>query len=234
MTLGWDVLWPARSLRARAGDLELRWVDDELLFDLAQIASTGIHPPDYQPFGQPWASGPPEEIARNLLRYQWAVRPKISPAEFTIELAVVVAGRPVGTQSFWGSSWPTLREAETGSWLALSEQGRGTGTRMRALVLHGLFEGLGAVSVRSGAYVDNDPSKAVSAKLGYDHDGIDRHARGEEAVVTERYRMDRSRWERLRDQHARLLGADVELSGWEAVRDQLEAVTDVPETRTDT
>jgi RimJ/RimL family protein N-acetyltransferase len=42
---------------------------------------------------------------------------------------------------------------------------------MRAATLHLLFAGLGAVAVTSGAFVDNPPSHAVSAKLGYEDNG---------------------------------------------------------------
>ena len=216
-------LWPASALRARAGDLELRWIDDELLLQLSELAGRGIHAPDAMPFEHPWTRGTADEVARSVLTYQWSLRGNVSPQAFVIEFAVLHEGVPVGVQGLTAKDWTVLRGVNSGSWLGREHQGRGIGTRMRALVLHLAFEGLGAAEATSGAFADNAPSNAVSRRLGYESDGAFMAAREGVAVSHNRYRMTRERWGSLRDTHAALLGAPVELAGVDALRTPLGA-----------
>ena len=216
-------LWPAASVRVRAGDLELRWIDDGLLVELADLASRGVHSPDAMPFEHPWTRGTPEEVARNVLTYQWALRGRLSPTNWALELAVVHDGAVVGVQGLVADDWPVLRTVKTGSWLGLAHQGRGIGTRMRALALHLAFEGLGALEAHSGAFVDNGASNAVSRRVGYDHDGAFRVAREGAAAWHNRYVMSRERWDALRASHHDLLGASVDLTGVDGLRRMIEA-----------
>lgn len=215
-------LWPAAGVSARAGDLELRWIDDELLVALADLASRGVHAPEAMPFQFAWTRGTPEQVARSVLTWQWSIRPQIGPERLRLELAVLVDGEPVGIQGVGGSDWSVLRTVETGSWLGLEHQGRGIGTRMRALVLELLFDGLGARVATSGAWVDNAPSNGVSRRVGYLDDGHDELVRDAAPVRHNRYRMTRERWEQVRDANRELLGAPVELVGTEALRAQLD------------
>src|SRR5690349_4832065 len=124
-------IWPAAGLSVRAGDLELRWPDDDMLVKLAGMASRGVHDPERMPFAFPWTRGTPLEVARNLVTYHWSIRQNVDPKKLMLELAVLVDGEPVGTQAASGANWGVLREAETGSWLGLEFHGRGIGTRMR-------------------------------------------------------------------------------------------------------
>jgi RimJ/RimL family protein N-acetyltransferase len=62
-------------------------------------------------------------------------------------------------------------------WIGLEYQGQGIGTEMRAAVLYLAFAGLGADYALSGAFTDNPASLAVSRKLGYGEDGVDREVR---------------------------------------------------------
>ncbi|ROR97394.1 RimJ/RimL family protein N-acetyltransferase [Salana multivorans] len=215
-------LWPATAVRARAGDLELRWPDDAVLLDLAELASRGVHAPDAMPFQVPWTRGTPREVARSVLTYQWGVRGRVGPEALQLELAVLVAGEPVGMQGAGGRDWAVLRTAETGSWLGREHQGRGIGSRMRALMLELLFDGLDARAVTSGAWADNGPSNAVSRRVGYLHDGDDEMVRDGRATLHHRYRMTRERWLEVRDANRRLLGAPVEMSGVRELRAELE------------
>lgn len=211
-------LWPASAVRARAGELELRWIDDELLLELAELAGRGIHAPDAMPFDHPWTRGTPDEVARSVLTYQWNLRGQVSPQAFVLEFAVLHRGVPVGVQGLTAKDWTVLRTVSTGSWLGLEHQGHRIGTRMRALVLHLAFEGFGAHEATSGAFADNDPSNGVSQRLGYEADGAFRSAREGNAVLHNRYRMSRERWLARRADHAALLGSPVELWGVEAIR----------------
>ena len=73
----------------------------------------------------------------------------------------------VGAQDMKAEKFTVVRHAETGSWLGLSHQGRGTGTLMRQAILSFAFDHLGAVEMRSGAWADNANSHRVSEKCGY-------------------------------------------------------------------
>ena len=217
-------LWPASALRVRSGDLELRWIDDTLLVELSELAGRGIHDSEAMPFEHPWSRGTADEVARRVLTYQWDLRSKVAPTEFALEFAVIHDGVPVGVQGLTARDWTVLRSVQTGSWLGRAHQGRGIGARMRMLVLHFAFEGLGAVEATSGAFVDNDASNAVSRRVGYQDDGAFRVAREGAAVPHNRFVMTRDRWESLRADHAARLGSPVELTGVEGFRAQLEPI----------
>lgn len=216
-------LWPAAGVRARAGDLELRWIDDELLLAIAQVAARGVHDDDAMPFYVPWTRGTPDEVARSVVTYHWSMRPKVGPKHLALDLGVLVDGVPVGTQGAGGDDWAVLRQAETGSWLGREFQGRGIGIRMRVLMLHLLFAGLGARAVTSSAFVDNPASNAVSRKAGYADNGVGATAREGAPAAQQRYLMTRERWETLQDRHRELLGAPAELEGVDALRAALDA-----------
>ena len=216
-------LWPASAVRVRAGDLELRWIDDDTLVELAAVASRGVHAADAMPFEHPWTRGTPEEVARSVLTYQWNLRSQVSPSRFAIEFAVVLDGTPVGVQGLVADDWSVLRRVQTGSWLGSARQGHGIGTRMRILALHLIFAGLDANEATSGAFADNGPSNAVSRRVGYDADGTVNVAREGAAVPHHRYTMSRERWESLRSRHAEILEAPIELHGVEGLRGQVAA-----------
>jgi RimJ/RimL family protein N-acetyltransferase len=215
-------LWPAAGVRVRAGDLELRWIDDALLLALADVAAHGVHDPEAMPFQQPWTRGTPDDVARSVLAYQWGVRPQVSPGKLVLELGVVVGGVPVGVQGLVGDEWRVLRRVQTGSWLGLEHQGKGIGRRMRLLALELAFTGLGAVEATSGAFADNPSSNAVSRRLGYEPNGSVQVAREGVAALHHNYLMTRERWESLRPEHARVLGASVELEGVGPLRSLLD------------
>lgn len=216
-------LWPAAGVRARARNLELRWVDDELAVELASLAARGIHDPERMPFNFPWTRGSAQEVARNVLTYQWRTRQDVGAGRLTLEYAVLVDGTVVGVQGASGASWPILRSVETGSWLGREFHGRGIGTRMRAVLLHLLFDGLDAAEVTSTAFEDNPASNAVSLKTGYLLDGTARVVREGVATSQNRYRMTRERWEEVRDVNTRLAGGAVALDGVTELRDHLDA-----------
>ena len=180
-------LWPASAVSVRAGDLELRWINDALLVQLAELAGRGIHDPEMMPFEHPWSRGAADDVARSVLSFQWGIRGRVSPDAFVLELAVLLDGIPAGVQGLTANEWPVLRRVTTGSWLGRAHQGRGIGTRMRMLALHLAFEGLGAREATSGAFVDNGPSNAVSRRVGYESDGAVHVAREGVPVLHNRF-----------------------------------------------
>ncbi|MEZ3160730.1 GNAT family protein [Microbacterium sp. BWT-B31] len=217
-------LWPAAGVRIRAGGVEMRWIDDELAVDLALLAGNGVHEEGSMPFNSPWTRGSAREVGRSVLSFQWAARPHVSAKRLVLEFGVLIDGEPVGIQGASADDWSVLREVETGSWLGRAHQGRGIGSRMRALMLHFCFEAMHAEHVVSAAFTDNAASNAVSLRTGYELDGVQRVVREGVAATQTRYRMDRDRWLQVRAANQQLIGADVEVIGVEALLADLEPV----------
>ena len=120
--------------------------------------------------------------------------------DWSLPLAVVVDGRPVGIQELRAARFPVLRTVETGSWLGRTWQRRGIGTEMRAAGLVLAFEGLGAVRALSAAHDGNEASRRVSESLGYVPNGISYNApRGvpirQQHYLLERAAFDRDAWD---------------------------------------
>jgi len=187
--------WPLAGLRLTTPRLELRMPTESDLAELADLAATGVHDPQAQPFAIPWTDGSPADRARSTLQYHWLQRAGWQPAKWSLDLVVVENGTVVGTQGMSATDFAILREVGTGSWLGQAHQGRGIGTEMRAAVLHLAFAGLGARYATSGAFTDNAPSQAVSRKLGYVDDGMERRVRRGQAATVLRLRLDRATWQ---------------------------------------
>lgn len=201
--------FPLLGLRIRTPDVELRLPTPDELSTLADVAAEGIHPPDQMPFIVTWTDQEPALRARSVVQHHWRALGAITPASWNLPLVVFVDGRPVGVQGVKATDFADLREFSTGSWLGRRFHGQGIGTQMRAAVLYLGFVGLGAAFATSGAFVDNPASGAVSRKLGYWEDGVERYLRRGEPAVSARLRIDRAAWER----HA---ATDVEIEGLEA------------------
>ncbi len=169
--------WPLRHLVLRTPRLELRPVDDDGLFALAELARLGVHDPELMPFATPWTDVTPEERAVDVLRWHWGQRAALRPERWNVAFLVRVDGRVVGMQELSAGEFAVTREVHTGSWLGRRHQGRGFGTEMRAAVLLFAFDHLGATDARSGAFLDNAASLRVSDKLGYRRDGTEVYAR---------------------------------------------------------
>jgi RimJ/RimL family protein N-acetyltransferase len=196
--------WPIAGLRVRitvgaaAGspcDIELRMPGPEDLSALAALAEAGVHDPAVQPFMMEWTDAKPAVRARSVLQYQWRCLGDWSPDDWTLNLVVVRDGAVVGTQGISAKNYRVVREVSTGSWLGRRHQGKGTGTAMRAAVLALAFDGLGADYALSEAFTDNPASLAVSRKLGYAENGIDRVAVRGRAAESRRLRIGRAAWQ---------------------------------------
>jgi RimJ/RimL family protein N-acetyltransferase len=190
--------WPLAALRLLTPSLELRLGSPADLAALADLAADGVHEPHVQPFAVAWTDAPPAERAQSTLQYQWRQWGGWTPEKWSLDFTVLSEGTVVGTQSVSGQDFAVLREVSTGSWLGRAHQGKGIGTQMRAAVLHLAFEGLGALYATSGAFADNHASLAVSRKLGYADDGIERYVSRGKAVKSLRLRLDRETWQRTR------------------------------------
>lgn len=167
-------LWPPFGLRITCGPLTLMPVRDSDLPSLVELAQSGIHAPADMPFGFPWALGSTEEVKLRLLQYHWAQRAAMKPASWTLETTVRFNGEIVGCQSISTRDYLVTRTGETGSWLGSKHHGRGIGTLMRQAIAAFMFDHLGAAEVTSAAFADNSASLAVSRKVGYRENGVDR------------------------------------------------------------
>jgi RimJ/RimL family protein N-acetyltransferase len=196
--------WPIAGLRLRitvgaaagpASTIGLRLPDDEDLSALAALAEAGVHDPALQPFSVAWTDVEPAARAQSVLQYHWRCLGDWSPDDWTLNLVVVRDGAVVGTQGISAKNYRIVREVGTGSWLGRRHQGKGTGTAMRAAVLALAFDGLGADYALSEAFTDNPASLAVSRKLGYADDGMERMAIRGRAAESRRLRIARAAWQ---------------------------------------
>ena len=219
MTTSLADAWPPARIRVTTPRLELRLPTEDELLALADVATERVHDPATMPFAMPWSDEAPEVIRARLLQWHWSARADWAPDRWNLLLVAFVDGAPVGAQDIAATDFAGSRSIGSGSWLRGSLQGQGLGTEMRQALLHLAFEGIGAASATSGAYVDNPASIRVSAKCGYatvgERDVIRR--RGERApggvsseTVSElRFRIERAAWlERRRD--------DIEIAGIDA------------------
>ncbi|WP_024876524.1 GNAT family N-acetyltransferase [Saccharomonospora piscinae] len=186
------------GLRLRTPRLELRVPDDDDLSAMIEVALRGVHPPEVMPFRIPWTDQEPVELARGLAQHHWRMRAEWRPDSWCLLLCVVHDGVVVGSQDLQSRAFAVTREVSSASWLGQAHQGQGIGTEMRAAVLHLAFAGLGAREAVSAATEGNAASLAVSRKLGYAPDGIQRDVVRGEAVVEQRLRLTRADWERHR------------------------------------
>lgn len=208
--------WPLFDLEVRTPRLTLRYVDDALAVELAELAARGIHDPGFMPFAMPWTRAESPELERQAFRFWWRCRAETSATAWNLNLAVVVEGVVVGSTSLMANDFPRLRQFETGSWLGRDHQGRGIGKEMRLATLTLGFVGFGAELALTGAWHDNAPSLGVTRSLGYVEQGWRRALRDDDhADRLLGFAMGRDHFE------TQLRRDDVELLGAEPVRELL-------------
>jgi len=202
-------IWPLFDLRVRTPRLEMRYIDDEMAADLALLAAKGIHPPGVMPFAMPWSEVPSPLQERNTMQFYWRSRADVSPAKWSMELAVLVDGVVVGTSGLMTSEFQVLRTFETGSWLGREHQGKGIGKEMRIATLHLGFDGFGGHRATTCAWEDNGPSLGVTNSLGYLANGQRSAVRKDVASTMRLFEMSRD------DFLARLHRDDITVHGVE-------------------
>ncbi len=200
-------VWPLFDLRVRTPRLELRYVDDEMAAELAQLAAQGIHDPDFMPFNEPWSQVPSPTLERNTMQFYWRCRAEFVPASWNLNLATIVEGAVVGATALFANEFPTLRQFETGSWLGRQFQGKGIGKEMRLASLQLGFVGFGAEFATTGAFDDNGPSLGVTGSLGYSATGRRRMVRQQLPAMMQHFELTRA------DFLARLRRDDISLHG---------------------
>jgi RimJ/RimL family protein N-acetyltransferase len=188
--------WPLFDLRLRTPRLELRLPTDDDLLALAFVARAGVHELPATPFLVPWDELPSPAFERQFLLHWWRVRGSWSPDDWTLGLAVLADGHPIGVQDLMARDFAHRRTVLTGSWLGLGHQGRGYGTEMRAAVLSLAFDELGALVAESGYMDGNEASARVAAKLGYLANGERLLAPKGTPVTEHEVRLTQATWRR--------------------------------------
>ena len=205
-------LWPLFDLVVRTPRLELRYPDDALAVELAELTAEPIHDPATMPFSEPWTDIPADQRPRGSLQHYWLRRASWNAQDWTCTMAVLVDGAAVGIQDLNAKHFASTKTFSTGSWLTQRVQGQGVGKEMRAAILHLGFAGLGAERACTSAYHDNLPSLAVTRSLGYEPNGISIEMRRDRADTQLHFMMTRDQWQSHRRE-------DIEIEGLEPCLD---------------
>lgn len=120
---------------------------------------------------RPFAPGSPDGFPTTSLAWWWSQRATFGADDWRLALTVRRDDELVGMQDLHAKDFAQTRHVDTGSWLGLAHQGRGTGTLMRQMVVGFAFDELGALDCGSGYIVGNHASAAVSRKTGYVENG---------------------------------------------------------------
>lgn len=170
-------IFPPFALRIACGPIELRVLRDDDLPELVELVRRGIQARDVpMPFLQDWHQRPlepgsPDGFPTTSLAWWWTQRATFAADDWQLAMTVRRDGELVGMQDLHASDFTQTRHVETGSWLGLVHQGKGTGTLMRQLAVGFAFDELGALECESGYIVGNYASAAVSRKVGYLENG---------------------------------------------------------------
>lgn len=191
-----DDLWPTYRLCVTVDQVRLRLPREAELGALGALAAQGVHDPSERPFLTPWTDGTPDEVARAVLREHWGALAGWTVERWSLGLGVFAPDdEPLGMVTLRTRNFSVVREVTTSSWLGLRHQGQGFGSGARLGLLSLAFDHLRANSAVTAVFRDNHASQGVSRKLGYEPDGISVDARGSQALVSDRLRLTRERWD---------------------------------------
>ncbi|MET0494014.1 MAG: GNAT family protein [Actinoplanes sp.] len=183
--------WPLADVRVTVGRWELRLPDDRELGELARSVADECIP------SVPALSNPadtPAERTRRFMQDHWRTRAEWQPGSWALDLFAFDNGRPVGQQRLRGEHFALLREVATGSLVRPDRRGSGVGTAMRAAILSLAFDGLGAEFAQTGAVADNPASLTVTAKYGYEPNGVRRMIAFGTALEAHMFQLSAARW----------------------------------------
>jgi RimJ/RimL family protein N-acetyltransferase len=103
----------------------------------------------------------------HFLRGHWRLRSRPTPPRWHAPFAVVVGGRAIGMAMLAREAGTERGTVSTSSWLARTEQGHGTGRRVRLMLLELAFAHLGATLATTAANEHNTAALRVSQRCGY-------------------------------------------------------------------
>ena len=199
--------YPPLHLEVSTPRLTLRGATDELLAKLVTVVRAGVVQDDEVPFDDPISHYEPSPTREwRWLRGVWSARARVEPAFWRLPLVVEVEGDVVGMQDVIFADFATFGGVTTFSWLGRQARGQGIGREMRSAALHLAFAGFGAREATSEAFLDNEPSNAVSRALGYEENGTTWATRRGQPFELRRWLLTRARWEQTQR-------SDIELRG---------------------
>ncbi|MGU3501986.1 GNAT family N-acetyltransferase [Mycobacterium sp. C31M] len=191
------MIHPASALTITVASVRLSAPTDEQLAVLARHAATPAAVlPAAQTHYVKWIDGrTPEQIEAQRIARVRSNRDLLAGPGWTLDLAVLVDGRPVGLQSLSGfEQWPQRRIVGTTSWLVAPFQRRGLGTAARAGVLELAFAFLGVEAAKSWALTENVASASVSTKLGYRRIGSETFTENGRVLTEQVYELGAAEW----------------------------------------
>lgn len=191
-------LWPLFGLVVRTPRVELRYPDDDLIYQLAELSGEPVHDPAMMPFSTPWTDTPADQISRQSLQHFWLNRWAWSPTKWSCMMAVLADGELVGVQDMLSDNFAETKLVKTGSWLTQRVHGRGIGKEMRMAILHLGFDGLGAEYAATSAFHDNHSSLGVTRAVGYEPNGESIEMRRDKADKQLHFLMTRAQWQARR------------------------------------
>ena len=199
-------IYPQFGLRLAHRGLVLVPPTDAELLELADVVGEpgGILDPGSETFLR-WRPGAGPDSVHTFLRYFWDLRRPPVPADWVAPFAVVLDGRVVGMTELRGLRWPADRIVVTGSWLTRADQGRGTGTRIRLMLLELALGHLGATRATTSAAEANGASRRVSTRCGYRETGRGVDPAGHPEV---HYAITPTAWRRRRLDDVRIDGVE--------------------------
>jgi RimJ/RimL family protein N-acetyltransferase len=187
------VVWPFFDLRIRSGEVLLRGLTDADLPALLEAMPDDLElDPAHETFPN---LAPADDRRRRLVTEIWKHRGTWSVDAWCLDLVVEHEGRVVGIQALEGEKFLSLRTVDSYSWLAAAVRGRGLATLMRTGVLALAFDHLGAEVAVSSARTDNQPSLAVSRRLGYVDNGFSRTVTPTGPFELQHVRLTRETWQ---------------------------------------
>ena len=181
--------WPPFALSLTTPRLVLRPIRDEDIPAAVEAALSGVHEPGRNPFSQPWAEFPADQLGPKMAQWYWRCRAEVTPEAWTLLLGIWHDGGFIGCQDVEAKDFATLGTVSTGSWLTRSAQGQGFGKEMRAAVVSYAFDYLKAEVAESEAAAWNEQSLGVSRSLGYELNGITRASWGDKMQEVQKVRV---------------------------------------------
>ena len=199
--------YPPLSVEVTTSRLALRGATDERLEQLLPVVRDGVVRDRELPFDDPishYEESPTREW--RWLRGVWSARARVEPAFWRLPLVVETDAGVVGMQDLIFEDFRTFGAVTTFSWLAPQARGRGTGREMRSAAVHLAFAGFDAREATSEAFVDNEPSNAISRSLGYAETGSTWATRRGEPCRLQRWLLTHEAWARTRRDDIELRG----------------------------
>lgn len=176
-------LFPPLGLVITSGDLTMRLLRDDDMPEYAALVSRPVFEDEAADHVFPWYQAPPQERAREGVRFQWHLRAGVTPERWNLSFGVFHRGELIGMQDVNATEFARRRTVGSGSWLTADAHGRGHGSRMRRMMLAFAFDHLGAQRAESAAIIGNERSCRVSRACGYADNGTAVVVEGEKVLT---------------------------------------------------